>query len=71
MTGHGEPNASGDITGPVPISPMESKGNDIQRVYHAHGTLMPFMSELVISLSSSQHSSRILGKKGVSVRLRW
>ena len=59
----------GDITSPLPITPMESKGNEKRMVYHIHGTLRPFMIELV-SLSSSQHGSYTLGKKGDSERLR-
>ena len=43
MTGHGEPSVSGDITGLLPITPMESKGNEKGRVYCAHGTLRLFM----------------------------
>ena len=44
----------GDVIDLLPITPMESKGNEKGRVYCAHGTLRPFMTELV-SLSSSQH----------------
>ena len=52
------------LTGLLPIT-MESKGNEKGRVYRAHGTLRPFMTELVVSLSSSQHGSYTLGKKGI------
>ena len=55
----------GDITGLLPIIPIESKGNEKGRVYCAHGTLRPFMTELVVSLSSSQHGSHTLGKKEI------
>ena len=55
----------GDITGLLPITPIESKGNEKGRVYHAHGILRPFMTELLVSLSSSQHGSYTLGKKGI------
>ena len=54
----------GDITGLLPITYMESNGNEKGRVYCAHGTLRPFMTELV-SLSSSQHGSYTLGKKAI------
>ena len=55
----------GDITGLLPITPMESKGNEKVRVYCTHDTFRPFMTELVVSLSSSQHGSHTLGKKGI------
>ena len=55
----------GDITGLLPIAPMESKGKEKGRVYCAHGILRPFITELVVSLSSSQHGSHTLGKKGI------
>ena len=42
----------GDVTGLLPITPMGSKGNE-GRVYCAHDTLRPFMTELVVSFSSS------------------
>ena len=51
----------GDITGLLPISPLQSKSNESQKVYRAHDTLRPFMTELV-SLSDSQYSSHTLGK---------
>ena len=47
----------GDITSLLPITPMESKGKEKGKVYCAYGTLRPFMTELVVSLSSSQHGS--------------
>ena len=55
----------GDITGLLPITPMESKGNKKGKLYCAHGTLRPFMTELIVRLSSSQHGSHTLGKKGI------
>ena len=64
MTGHGESSLSGDITGLLPITSMEHKDNEKGKVYLAHGTLRPFMSELLVSLSSSQHSYHTLGKEG-------
>ena len=54
----------GDTTGLLPINPIESMGNEKGRVYCAHGTVRLFMTELV-SLSSSQHGSHTLGKKGI------
>ena len=55
----------GDITSLLPIIPMESKGKEKIMVYCAHGTLRSFMTQLVVSLSSSQHGSHTLGKKGL------
>ena len=68
ITDHDELSVSGDVTGVLPITPMESKGNEKGRVYCAHDTLRPFMTELVVSLSSSQHGYHTLGK-GDSGRL--
>ena len=45
-----------DITGLLPITPMENKSNEKGR---------PFMTELLVSFSSSQHSYHTLGKKGI------
>ena len=42
-----------DITSPLPITPMRSNGNKRGRLYHAHGTLRLFMTEFIVSLSSS------------------
>ena len=56
---------AGYLTGLLPIILMESKGNEKGRVYCAHGTLRLFVTELVVSLSSSQHSTYTLGKKGI------
>ena len=55
----------GDVIGLLPITPMESKGNEKGRVYHAHGTLRLFMTGLKVSHSSSQQGSHTLGKKGI------
>ena len=55
----------GDITDLHFLTPIESKGNEKGRVYRTHGTLKPFMTELIVSLSSSQYGSHTLGKKGV------
>ena len=52
-----------DITGLLPIIPMGTKGNEKEKVYCAHGTFRLFMTELIVSLSSSQHDSHTLGKK--------
>ena len=43
----------GDAIGLLPITSTESKGNEKGRVYRAHGTLRPFMTELEVSISSS------------------
>ena len=59
----------GDIIGLLPTIAMEKKGNEKWRVYHAHGTLRPFMTELEISLSSSRYEPYTLQKEGNSGRL--
>ena len=43
-----------DITGLLPITPMERKAKERRGIYRAHGILRPFMTELVVSPSSSQ-----------------
>ena len=53
-----------DITGQLPITQMESKSNERGRVYSAHGTLRPFMTEV----ASFYHGSHTLGKEGDSGR---
>ena len=58
----------GDVTGLLPITSMESKGNEEGRVYCAHDTLRPFMTEIKVSLSFSQHGSHTLGKEAGSGR---
>ena len=60
--GHDEPNVSGDEIGLLPITPWGVMVNEKGRVYCAHGSLRPFMTELVVSLSSSQHGSHTLRK---------
>ena len=55
----------GDITGLLPITSMESMVNERWSVYLAHGTLRPFMTELIVSLSSSKYGSHTLGKKEI------
>ena len=54
-----------DITGLLPITPMESKSNEKGRIHCAHGILRPFMTELVVSLSSSQHGYYTLRNQGI------
>ena len=47
-----------------PITPMESKDKEKGRIYCARDTLRPSMSELVVSLSASQHDYHTLENKG-------
>ena len=49
----------GDVNGLLSIIPLESNDYGKGKVYHAHGTLRPFMTELVVSLSSSKHDSSL------------
>ena len=55
----------GDVIGLLPITTMDSKSNEKGRVYCAHDTLRSLMIELIVSLSSSQHGSHTLRKKGM------
>ena len=54
----------GDITDLIPITMIESKGNEKGKVYCPCGTLGPFMTELIVGLSSSQRGSHTLGNRG-------
>ena len=65
MIGNGEPAMVsqiqvGDVIGLLPITP-NPKGYEKGRVYCAHVTLM---TELKVSLSSSQHGSHTFQKEG-------
>ena len=53
----------GDIPGLLHITPMESMGNEKGRLYCAHGIFRQFMTEIVVSFSSSQHESYTPEKK--------
>ena len=55
----------GDITGLLSITLMESKGNEKGKYTVPMAPSRPFMTELVVRLSSSQHGSHTLGKKGI------
>ena len=60
----------GYITDVLPINALKSKGIVKGRVYLAHGSDGTFMTELVVSLSSSQHIPYTLKKEGDSEKLR-
>ena len=49
---------------------FETEGSNLRfkivnRIYCTHDTVRSFTTELVVSLSSSQHGSHTLGKKGI------
>ena len=54
-----------DVIGQLPIIPMESKGNEKETIYRVHGMLRPYMTKLLVSLSSSCTVLTLYVKKGI------
>ena len=52
----------GDIIG---LLPMESKGNEKGRIYHANETLRPFVTHFLLTFHPLSMTLTLLGKKGI------